>query len=134
MQSKITTADKTEVVIDEPEALGGTNTGGGPLDYLAAAMQSALHSTLMEVAKEKEITVSSVEWSVGLGIDLEGLMGVKDAVIPPQSFEVTASVAMEDQDQKALDALGKQVEDRCDFYNLWKDAGLKMNITYTLKQ
>jgi len=134
MQSKVTTADSKEAVIDEPEALGGTNTGAGPIDYLAAAVQSALQMTLVEVAKEKGLAIEGVEWTAGVGFDLEGLMGVKGAVVNPQSIKVTANVAMKDQDQSALEKLGKEVEDRCDFYLMCKEGGLDMDVKYTLKQ
>merc|ERR1719148_467369 len=49
MQSTITTADSRVVVVDEPKQLGGTDTGGNPMDMLGAAMQSALHRRLLEV-------------------------------------------------------------------------------------
>jgi len=134
MQSTITTADSRKVIADERETLGGTNTGANPMDYLGAAVQSALQMTLVEVAKEKELTVGAVEWSAVVGLDVEGLMGVEGAVVNPQSITLEASVEIEGLDQNGLEALGKEVEDRCDFYKMCRDSGVQMNVQYTLRQ
>ncbi len=55
-----------EIVIDEPEELGGTNEGANPVEYVLAAYAGCLNVMAHVLAKELEMDLK------GLKIDLVG--------------------------------------------------------------
>lgn len=122
----------TVIIVDEPEAMGGSNEGANPIGYLGTAMESALHLSLIKVAKEKNIEIGDVEWVISVGIDAMGLMGKPGAVINPQRITGNVLVALREQDSSALTELVREVEERCALYAMCKAAGLELDVNYTV--
>lgn len=101
------------MTIDEPENLGGTNSGANPVEYLLAALSGCLNVVGHLVARE-------------MGFKLNGLEIVLDGDLNPAKF---AGKSMEDRagykevrvimkpdtdaDKETLDKWLKAVESRC---------------------
>ena len=134
MQSTITTADSHVFVVDEPKALGGTDTGANPMEMLGASVQSALQSRLLEVVREKGIVLCAVEWSVDVGIDIEGLLGVENAVVHPQKISIAVCITSDDINQVQLREIKKEVETRSGILKQFKSKKIATDITFTLKK
>lgn len=57
-----------EIIVDEPENLGGSNSAANPVEYLLAAFAGCLNVLGHLVAKEMEISMS------GIAIDISGTL------------------------------------------------------------
>ena len=70
-----TLAGKHESLIDQPIAMGGTDTGPSPLAYAFVALGGCLVTVAKIVAGQKKINLRNVEVEVSGDIDLEVLRG-----------------------------------------------------------
>jgi len=70
-----TTAGKHEAYVDQPEAMGGTDTAPTPLDYVFIALGGCLVTIAKIVAGQKKINLRGVEVDVTGTLDLEVLRG-----------------------------------------------------------
>ena len=102
-----------EFVVDEPEALGGTNDGPNPVEYLIGAWAGCLNVVTHTVADEREIDIDGVTIDIEGDLDPRKFLGVSDdARAGYQELSVAIQVDS-DADQEALDALAAEVEERC---------------------
>ncbi|MGQ4556983.1 OsmC family protein [Halobellus sp. GM3] len=102
-----------EFVVDEPAALGGTNDGPNPVEYLIGAWAGCLNVVVHTVSEERGIDVDSVEIAIEGTLDPRKFLGAADDVRAGYQ-ELSVRVDVEsDADEKALDALGEAVEERC---------------------
>jgi len=62
-------------LIDQPEAMGGTNTGPSPLDYVFVALGGCIVTVAKIVAGQKRIALRGVEVEVSGDINLAVLRG-----------------------------------------------------------
>ena len=60
------TAAGHEVTVDEPVSLAGTDTGPSPFALLAASMGACTAITVVDAARERELSVDRVRVSVRL--------------------------------------------------------------------
>jgi len=70
-----TTAGKHDAFIDQPEAMGGTDTAPTPLDYIFVALAGCLVTIAKIVAGQRKIDLRGVEVDVSGDINLEVLRG-----------------------------------------------------------
>lgn len=102
-----------EFVVDEPAALGGTNDGPNPVEYLIGAWAGCLNVVVHTVSEERGIDVDGVEIEIGGDLDPRKFLGAADDVRAGyQELDVTITVAS-DADQETLDAIAEEVEERC---------------------
>ena len=102
-----------KMTIDEPQNLGGTNSGANPVEYLLAALSGCLNVVGHLVAKEMGFQLN------GLEISLEG--DLNPAKFAGKSMEDRAGykqirVTMKpdtDADKETLEKWLKTVENRC---------------------
>lgn len=107
------TARDFEFVVDEPEALGGTNDGPNPVEYLIGAWAGCLNVVTHTVADERDIDIDGVAIDIEGDLDPRKFLGVSDdARAGYQELSVAIRVDS-DADQEALDALAAEVEERC---------------------
>ncbi len=88
----VTQADSFEIVVDEPESSGGTNTGPQPTDLLLASVSSCFALAMAYAAKKAGIAL------VGLSVEA---VGVYDG---PQFSRITVTI-MSDSPREALEEL-----------------------------
>ena len=73
-------AGKFSLVSDEPVALLGTDTGVSPAEYVLQALAGCYTVTLAAMAADKGIDLDSIELELGFDIDLNGFLGLNEAV------------------------------------------------------
>ena len=68
------------LTVDEPENLGGTDTGPNPVELILGALASCQEITYRAFAEALEIPLDSVSVSIEGDLDLRGFFAVKDDV------------------------------------------------------
>ncbi len=99
--------------VDEPEALGGTDSAPNPVEYLLAALASCQEITYRLYADALGIPLDDVSVTLEGEIDLRGFLDVDDAVAP--GFRVirgTVTLASS-ADDEALQRLKRAVDRHC---------------------
>jgi len=100
-------------LIDQPEALGGTNSGPSPLDYVFVALGGCLVTIAKIVAGQKKINLRSVDVEVSGDINLAVLRGQeKDTRAGFQNInaKVTVDADLTLEEKKAFI---EEVDKRC---------------------
>ena len=102
-----------EFIVDEPAALGGTNSGPNPVEYLLGAWAGCLNVVVHKVSNEHEIDLDSVNIEIQGDLDPRKFLGLVDDVRAGYQ-EVQVQIEVEsDADEDTLEALGAEIEDRC---------------------
>jgi uncharacterized OsmC-like protein len=118
-----------ELVIDEPEEMGGMDEGPNPLEYLLASQAGCLNVTATQVANDMGLTLEA------LAIEIEGDFDVAafqteqpDERTAVQNIEVTLA-AETTADDETLDEWGERVEARCPVSdNIKNDTGVALSV------
>jgi len=74
-----------EITIDEPEALGGTDTGPNPVELVLAALGTCQEITYRAYATALDIPLEDVRVELEGDIDLRGFFAVEESVRPDYS-------------------------------------------------
>lgn len=122
-------AREFELVVDEPEEMGGGNEGPNPLEYLLAGQAGCLNVTASQVASDMGIELDALE------IEIEGEFDVAtfqteqpDERTAVQNIEVTLSATTE-ADDATLDEWGERVEARCPVSdNIKNETGVGLSV------
>lgn len=102
-----------EFVVDEPAALGGTNEGPNPVEYLIGAWAGCLNVVVHTVGEERGIDLDNVAIHIEGDLDPRKFLGI-DETARAGYQEVNVRIEVEsDADEEALEALGAAVEERC---------------------
>ncbi|MGE5591317.1 MAG: OsmC family protein [Bacillota bacterium] len=117
---------------DEPEDLGGTDTGPNPMETVLAAYNGCLAVMIHQIAGEMNFRYSGLELSADGAIDLRGMHG-KPGV--RRHFQrVTQTIAFDSpESEQRLHQLREAVESRCPAFNLLRDAGVDIRSNWTLR-
>ncbi len=70
------------VTVDEPETLGGTDTGPNPVELVLGALASCQEITYRAYAEALGIPLEAVSVKIEGNLDLRGFFAVKDGVRP----------------------------------------------------
>lgn len=102
-----------EFVVDEPSALGGTNDGPNPVEYLIGAWAGCLNVVVHTVGEERGIDLENVSIAIEGDLDPRKFLGIDED--PRAGYqEISVRIEVEsDADEEALEALGAAVEERC---------------------
>lgn len=113
------------IVMDEPEALGGTDQGPNPMEFVMAALDGCVAVMINLIAGEMNFKFSDMELKADGVLDLRGLMGTADVT---RHFEqVTLNVTLRTTEPpERLAELRDKVHGRCPAINLLKDAGVNL--------
>lgn len=102
-----------EMVVDEPEEMGGTDEGPNPLEYLLGAEAGCLSVTAYVVARDMDIDVNDLEIEIEGGFNPAVNLGeTTDERAGLQHADVTIK-ADTDADDEILQTWIEQVEQRC---------------------
>ncbi len=106
------------LVVDEPEALGGTDIGPNPVEIALASLATCQEITYRLFADKLDIPLDHVAVSVEGDVDLRGLFAVDDAVRP--GFQsIRAKVKLESPaGQEAINELVEAVNRHCPVLDL----------------
>ena len=124
-----TTAGKHVAFIDQPEAMGGTDSAPTPLDYVFIAMGGCLVTIAKIVAGQRKIDLRSVEVEVFGDLDLEVLRGQNtEDRAGYQSITANVKIDADLSDEEKKEFL-KEVDRRCPVSdNLMKVTPVTVNL------
>ena len=109
----IVKARRFEMIIDEPEDLGGTNAGANPVEFVLAALSGCLNVMCHLVAKEMNFTLRSVEMTLSGNLNPAKLFG-QDTTDRAGYKEIKVEIKPDaDADEATLTEWLKKVESRC---------------------
>ena len=96
----VTDANGFQIIVDEPESAGGSNTGPQPTDLFLASISSCFAVSMAWVARKRDITLSN------LTVDAVGRYD------GPKFVQVTVSVKA-DNPRPVLEELAKHAQRVC---------------------
>jgi uncharacterized OsmC-like protein len=111
-KTSISTRD-FELVVDEPENMGGTDDGPTPLEYLLAAQAGCLNATAHEVAEDMGIAVNDIEIEIEGEFDPARFQGQSSDVRAGYQDVRVSIEADTDADDETLEQWVEQTEKRC---------------------
>jgi len=113
----------------EPEKIGGGNEGPTPMEYVAGALNACLGVVIELVAKEQGVAIDGIDIeSAGL-VDQRGLFGTAQVSPHFQSVDIGITLAT-DAAEPRLAELQRAVLSRCPVYNLIRDSGAAVTVTW----
>lgn len=108
-----TKAGKHVSIVDQPEAMGGTDSGPSPLEYVFIALGGCMVTIAKIVADQKKIDLHGVEVEVSGDLNLAVLRGAeKDERAGFQDIQVTMRIDA-DMTQEEKKAFVEEVDQRC---------------------
>jgi len=121
LRSQATSRQFTQT-IDEPEAIGGSDTGPSPVEVALASLGSCHEITYRMCADELEIPLESVSVKLIGSIDFQGFFGVGEGVRPGfggVNVQISLDSTASDED---LARLKQIVETRCPVLDLFRNS------------
>jgi len=111
----IASARDHELVMGDPESMGGDDAGAMPIEYLLAAWSGCLNATVRAVAPDFDLDVEGVEVEVAGEFDPRKHLGrAEDPRAGYQGVEATVDVDFaDDVDDDTLGEFTAAVEERC---------------------
>lgn len=108
-----TEARNFKITIDEPEEMGGTNTGMSPVEVLLCALGSCQSIVATAFAEANGINLESFHVELEGDLDPDGFMGLNDDV--RNGFqEIRYSMHFKaDNSQEELEKFAEFIEKRC---------------------
>lgn len=96
------------------------------MEFVIAAFNGCKSVMISLIAKEMNFNFSGVEFDATGIIDIQGLMGV-DGVSPHfQGIRFFVNIRTSESEER-IQQLKAEVERRCPVFNLFKDAGIKID-------
>lgn len=132
LKNAVFVRDLPAFIVDEPERLGGSNSGPNPLEYLLGSLSACTSIIAAYVAKEQNFSYTELDFSTDGTLDTRGFRGVEGVRTYFQTVTVNLEIQTEEDDE-ALNRLIASVEKRCPIYNLLKDAGVKVETVWSKK-
>ncbi len=123
MRSRLQVRDFTPMVADEPAALGGTDKGPNPVEYLMGSLSSCVSVMIGIVGSELGFKHEGVKLDAAGDLDVRGLMG--DPQVTRHFTAVRLDVRLStDESPERLAQLQQGVEARCPMVALFRSAGV----------
>ncbi|MMZ57982.1 OsmC-like protein [compost metagenome] len=129
VKTNISIRNFSSFVMDEPEVLGGTDTGPNPMEYVVAALNGCKGVMIPLIAQELGFTFTGIEFETTGIIDTRGLMGEEGVSPHFQKIRFQVNIQTEESEEK-IEQLKQEVERRCPVFNLFKDAGIKVDVKW----
>jgi uncharacterized OsmC-like protein len=117
------------MIMDEPEASGGTDTGPTPFEMALAALVGCEGVIIHGVAAGMRFEYDGVEFEAAGQFDLRGPRGVKG--VRPFFEWVELKIALKTKESaERVERLARNVENRCPIMNLMRDAGTEVRVEW----
>lgn len=102
------------IILDQPQAAGGTDQGPTPVDAFLATIGSCLGTIARMVAKQQGISLQKMEFIVSGEIDVDVLLGKSsEGRAGFQSISIEANLESTDLDDESKMAFLQEVDRRC---------------------
>ncbi|MFD0714753.1 OsmC family protein [Paenibacillus sp. GCM10027626] len=116
--------------IDEPVKLGGTDTAPTPMEYMLGSFNGCLLIVIEMIANEMQLEIRGLQAASTGTVDRRGLFGT--ANVSPHFQEVCNRVVFDtDEPIERIEQLKEQVKKRCPAYNLFYDAGIRIELDWS---
>lgn len=127
-RSDITVRD-TGMVIDEPEARGGTNQGPAPTDTALAALIGCVNVIGHKCAAQMGADIGHLSIAADCVFDRRGVTLAEEIDVP---FTEIRLVVRADgaADQATLDRVGQETEKYCPLSKLFRAAGTRLEVIW----
>lgn len=122
-------AGEHNLIIDEPQSMGGTNEGADPLSTLLGSLAGCETVVANLAAKELDFDLQSIDFEIDGSLDPRGLMGTADVQPYFQTVNIEAKVHTSET-QERVDELQKLTDARCPVYTSLEAAGIEMNANW----
>lgn len=115
--------------IDQSIKAGGTNEAPTPMDYVLGSFNGCVLIIIERVAKELDFSFRNLKaHSIGI-VDRRGVLGAEGVSPHFQKVENTIWFETEESEER-IEQLKEIVEKRCPVYNLFKDAGVEIELNW----
>jgi len=122
---------KFEMIIDEPENMGGTNMGPSPIQVLLMSLAGCLNVTGHEIARQKGMKLHGMQIKIEGNMNPCNFMGCSfEERAGFQTINVTVHADFENETPEAIEAWLKETEARCPVTDNIKDS-TKINVIAT---
>ncbi|MEZ5934856.1 MAG: OsmC family protein [Alphaproteobacteria bacterium] len=112
-----------ELLVDEPEALGGADQGPNPVELILAALGTCQEITCRAYATAMGVALDGVSVTLEGDNDLQGFFGVNDAVRPGYQ-RIRGTVVLDSPASEAdLQRLREAVNARCPVLDILSKSG-----------
>lgn len=119
---------KFEMIIDEPENMGGTNMGPSPIQVLLMSLAGCLNVTGHEIARQKGMKLNGMNISIEGEMNPCNFMGCSfDERAGFQTINVNIQADFENETPEAIETWLKETESRCPVTDNIKDS-TKINV------
>ena len=132
LATRVDFGDYGSFVFDEPKPHGGTEMGPSPLQGVLGALCACESVTFKRTADELNFDYDGIEFAAAYTIDIRGRQGVRGVVPHFQTVKVEATVLTTESDMRLRDVV-EETEARCPVFNLVKDAGVRVQMSWTAK-
>lgn len=119
------TSKNHQVIIDEPQQMGGQDGGANPLGTLLISLAGCENAIANMVAKEINFDLQGIEFDVKGELDPEGMMGEEGVRPYFQTITVSAQVKTSESAER-IQELQEIVDSRCPVFTTLKAAETKM--------
>ncbi len=107
-------ARQFNIIVDEPETLGGSDEAPNPVEYILAGYAGCLNVVFHLVAKQLNITIKRLNININGDINPEKFLGISDKERSGfQSLNVHIELETDASNQKLVDELIIMVKERC---------------------
>jgi len=131
-RTEVKVRDFEDVVTDEPDTMGGTNTAPSPLEMALVSLVGCDGVIINGCAKAMGFAYSGVEFECSGQVDIRGPKGVPG--IRPYFETIDMTIILQtNEPPERVEKLKKNVEFRCPIMNLMRSAGVELNVTWETK-
>jgi putative redox protein len=124
MQTIVKTGEH-QLTIDEPENMGGTDTGADPLSSLLGTLAGCENVIAHFVAKEMDFNLDGISFDIKGELDSRGLMGDQEVRPYFEKVQIEARVQTNESEER-IKELQEKTDQRCPVYTMMKAAGVKL--------
>jgi uncharacterized OsmC-like protein len=133
MRTTIDTGEYGLLVTDEPVKHGGTGEGPSPLQTVLGALCGCESVTFNRTAAELGLAYDGITFEAEYTIDIRGRMGTRGVRQHFQTVRVQATVTTAEPVAR-LEEVVEETEARCPVFNLLKDAGVNLEMTWVRRE
>ena len=120
-------------LIDQSERTGGTNEAPTPMEYVLGSFNGCVLIIIERVANDIGFSFQSLKGNTLGTVDRRGLLGVEG--VSPHFQKVKNTILFEtEESQERIQELKKRVQKICPVYNLFKDAGIEIELNWVLQE
>ena len=122
-----------EVVIDEPETRGGSDSSATPLETMLSSYLACLNVVSHLIAREMEIELDDMSFALDATFDTRGVSTLEPTDLPFPELDLIVNVTTS-ADDAALEKLKTDLSLRCPMSVVLTASGTKINSTWNVSR